>query len=160
MPDCCRDHHALRKPPEEVGGIQLFEGRFGALERQLGQPLATKRALADDGEQLAVAGPLDFKARPRASIDRGVDPEIAVGVVELEEQLGDGKLPVARPLTGGECRGETPQREWDGEEPEQMLVRAISPERALKEAHYALEIGELDYQILGLVRADKADALV
>ena len=49
---------------------------------------------------------------------------------------------------------------WDGEEPEQMLVRAISPERALKEAHYALEIGELDYQILGLVRADKADALV
>jgi hypothetical protein len=33
---------------------------------------------------------------------------------------------------------------WDGEEPEQMLVRAISPELALNEAHYALEIGELD----------------
>ena len=48
---------------------------------------------------------------------------------------------------------------WDGEEPEQMLVRAISPERALKEAHYALEIGELDYQIFGLVREGKHEAL-
>ena len=44
---------------------------------------------------------------------------------------------------------------WDGEEPEQMLVRAISPERALKEAHYSLETGEPDYQIFGLIREDK-----
>ncbi len=48
---------------------------------------------------------------------------------------------------------------WDGEAPEEMLVRAISPERAIKEAHYALEIGELDYQIFSLVRAIKQEAL-
>ena len=48
---------------------------------------------------------------------------------------------------------------WDGEEPEEMLVRAISPERALKEAHYALEIGELDYQIFGMVWDDKRETL-
>ena len=48
---------------------------------------------------------------------------------------------------------------WDGEKPEQMLVRAISPERALKEAHYALDTGDLDYQIFGMVREGKRSAL-
>lgn len=46
---------------------------------------------------------------------------------------------------------------WNSEEPEQMFVRAISPERALKEAHYSLETGELDYQIFGLIREDKQE---
>ena len=61
--------HSLRKPPEEGRRIQLLEGRFGALERQLGQPLAAKTALADDGEQVTVLRTIDFKARPGASID-------------------------------------------------------------------------------------------
>ena len=48
---------------------------------------------------------------------------------------------------------------FDGEEPEQMLVRAISPERALKEAHHSLESGDLDYQVFGLVREDQWSTL-
>lgn len=48
---------------------------------------------------------------------------------------------------------------FDGEEPEILLARAITPEIALKEAHYSLETGLLDYQIFGLVREDKRGTL-
>ena len=48
---------------------------------------------------------------------------------------------------------------FDGEEPEIMLVRASTPEIALKEAHFSLEAGELDYQIFGMVREDKRGLL-
>ena len=48
---------------------------------------------------------------------------------------------------------------FDGEEIEQLLTRAISPERALKEAHYPLDIGDLGYQIFGLVKEDHVDTL-
>lgn len=48
---------------------------------------------------------------------------------------------------------------FDGEEIEQLLTRAISPERALKKAHYPLDIGDLGYQLFGLVKEDHVDTL-
>ena len=74
---------ALRKTAEEILWLQLLEVGFGALEGQLGQPLGAKSAFGDDAKQVAVA--FDVQARPRASVDRGVNSQIAVGVVELEE---------------------------------------------------------------------------
>ena len=107
---------ALRKAAEEILGIQLLEVRFGALERQLGQSLGAKTALGVDAKQVARA--FHFEARPRASVDGGVQSKVAVGVVELEEQLGLLKRLGLRSLPGGERRREESEREGNSEQPE------------------------------------------
>jgi hypothetical protein len=114
--------HAFGKPPEEVRRIQLLEGGFLALERQLGQSLAAKTALADDGEQGPVVWTLDFEARPGTSVDRRMDPEVAIGVVELEKEFSLGERLARLLSTGGDRRGQTSQRERDGQKRKQAHV--------------------------------------
>jgi hypothetical protein len=45
--------------------------------------------------------------------------------------------------------------QWDGHEIEPMIAVALTPERALEEAHYSLSVGGEDYTIIGLMRDDK-----
>jgi hypothetical protein len=45
--------------------------------------------------------------------------------------------------------------QWDGYEIEPLFAVALTPEQALKEAHYSLSIAGEDYSILGLLRDDK-----
>jgi hypothetical protein len=58
---------------------------------------------------------------------------------------------VVEPATGWSW---TVWYEWEDNEPEAMLVFAITPERALEEAHYSLTYPGIDYSILGMVRDD------
>jgi len=51
-----------------------------------------------------------------------MDPKIAISIVELEEQLGNGKWLARRHLSSRERHGETSQRERDGEEQKQARV--------------------------------------
>ena len=105
--------HALRKSSEECCGIQLIKRRLGAFERQLRQPLGAKAAFADDGEQLTIIGTLDFEARPRAAVDRGMNSKIAIRVVELEEQFGNLKRPARLPTSNRHA--ESSRRDQDHE---------------------------------------------
>lgn len=61
------------------------------------------------------------------------------------------------PATGWEW---TVLYRFDGENPETMLVWAITPERALAEANDSLSMAEEDYQIFGLARADKVSLFI
>lgn len=45
--------------------------------------------------------------------------------------------------------------QWDGCEIEPLVAVALSPERALEEAHYSLASAGEGYSILGLMRDDK-----
>ncbi len=88
----------LRETTEEVlrrqgdfVRIVALEGRLGALEEDLGQALPTQAALNPDIEQLALIRAFDLELLPGVAIDEGVNPQVAVGVIELEEDVGDGE---------------------------------------------------------------------
>src|SRR4030095_3265093 len=84
----------FREAREEVCGIQLVEAGLGAFKRELRQPLGAKTPSSEDVEQLEAVRPFEVEACPGASIDLGVNPEVPVSIVELEEQRRNRELVV------------------------------------------------------------------
>src|SRR5687768_1134183 len=94
-----------RKPPEKGAGGELVEGRLGALEEQLGQAVVAHRPVRRDSELLPAARALELELFPRVAVDQGVEPQVAVRIVELEEDIGlpEGRRRPAR------CPGAEPK---------------------------------------------------
>ena len=93
----------LREALEELFGIELVEGGLSALEEELGQPLASQPTSEPDLEILALVRGLDRQLLPGLAIDQGVNAEISIRVVELEEDVRfiEGDLVIVGPTRWG-----------------------------------------------------------
>ena len=79
---------ALREAREELGRVELVEGGLVALEGDLGDALPAHRALRPQVDELLALGRQDAEAVPGVAVDLAVDAEVAVAVVQLQEELG------------------------------------------------------------------------
>ena len=78
----------MRKNAENNSIIVPFKRhRLGTLEENFGKTLQTQAPFKFNLEYLAARGVFDFETFPSLSIDQCVNAQIAVGVVEFEEDL-------------------------------------------------------------------------
>ena len=79
---------ALRKQSEQVLERLVVERRFGALEEQLGDPLHPHAARGSDVENHDPIGIEQEHLVPSLAVEEYLNPAVAVGVVDLEKELG------------------------------------------------------------------------
>ena len=132
----------LWEPGEEILGRQLVERWLGALGEQLGQPLDLQAALDFDIEHAALSRTLDRQSIPAVAVDPGVDAEVAIGMVEFEEDVGfavrrlflcaarGGFLGVG-PASHGDCQHHHGKPCWRTEKPVHGLVSGSIRHRSI-----------------------------
>ena len=78
---------SLPEPAEEVRRRQLIERRLGALEGELRHALSAEPATAEEVQHRRFTGTFDLEPCPRSPVNRPVQPEVSIGVIQLEEDF-------------------------------------------------------------------------